>query len=99
DERPQQPRPDRALMISRVARVCVAFITRAIALRLRRERAQSVGREQFALDRLDCAPRTLTSNKRMRQTDGENLIRPDRSIRHALIAHAIVKPAVLLIPK
>ena len=48
DKRPDQPGPDRALMISAIARAQVAGVNRFVFRIVRRKRTQSDRREQFA---------------------------------------------------
>src|SRR5262249_7668713 len=50
EERPQQPWPDRALVIRRIARALVAFIAAEVTWICGRQRAKSHRGEQFALD-------------------------------------------------
>ena len=87
DKRPDQPGPDRSLMIGGVARLQVAMVILFVIGIVRRKRAQPDRREQLAFDDLEHALPAFALQHRMIERDGEDLVRPDRGI----VARSLVR--------
>src|SRR6266513_2348920 len=89
DERANQPRPDRALMVSAVPRTQIAGINRLVFRIIGRKRPQSEWGEQFVLDDIDNGPPAFLIEHRMIERDGKDLIWTARNIVGFLLAVAI----------
>ena len=101
DERPDQPCPDRALMISAIARTKVSAVDRLIIGMFRRKRTKPDRREQFALGDVDHRFPTRFIQHRVIERDREELVRPaGRIIRAAAVdIHHVIKMTTFLKPK
>ena len=76
DERPDEPGPDCALMISGVARAQITVVGRLVIRVLRRKRTQAKRREQFALHDIHDGGPSRRREHGMIERDGEDLIGP-----------------------
>ncbi len=74
DERPDQPRPNRALMVGAIARAQIASVNRFVFRIVWRERAQTERREQFFFHNVDDRLPTFRIEDRMVNRDGQQLI-------------------------
>src|SRR5262249_23677218 len=83
DERPNQPGPDRTLMVRRVARTSIAVVTRLEFRVSRRERTKAHRRQQPISHRFDNWLPAFRRQHRVWQGNGENLIRPALGVNAA----------------
>src|SRR5262245_20622332 len=77
DKRPDQPGPDRALMIGPVTGSHIARVPADKPRVVRRETPQAHGREQLSLDDFQYFPGPISVEHCVAKTDGEDLVRPD----------------------
>src|SRR5262245_45165989 len=89
DERPDQPGPDRALMICQITAAHIAFASAYVPWIARRQAAQTRGRDQLALNNFNHPPGSLGVEHHVMQADCENLIRTDRAITLIAVNHVI----------
>src|SRR5215470_16515638 len=103
DERPNEPGPDRALMIGAVALAHAAFVMWNVSRLAGRERAQAERRPEARLDSGDDFRGPLAVEESDRQAaDGKDLIGAKRGIDGAgtmIDVDDVVKTAVVLVPK
>ena len=88
DERPDQPRPDHAVVHRRAALVVGAGVAGDVPRVVGRQRPQPVRREQGTADDVDRVVLLGRRQRRVRQRDGENLVGPQ-----ALVAVVVARPA------
>src|SRR5439155_19900709 len=89
DKRANQPRPDRALMVSAVPRTQIAGINGLVFRIIGRKRPQSEWGEQVVFDDIDNGPPAFLIEHRMIERDGKDLIWAARNIVGFLLAVAI----------
>src|SRR5262249_50942217 len=96
-EGPDQPRPDRALVINSIARGRIADIPPGVARFSSRERSQADRSDETALHEIDNTTRTATIEEANRQSaDSEYLIWPARVVPravHVIDVHDVGKAA------
>src|SRR5215470_80742 len=96
DEWTNQPRPNRSLVIRAVSARRIPGVASAIVGIAWRQRSQSIRREQMLLDNPENFRSPVVSYERVRQTYGENLIRPNARIGRAAI-HYVIQATCLFI--
>src|SRR5262245_7613155 len=99
DEWSNEPRPNSSLVIGEISR---AQITEILWLKVRvtrRERTQSIWRQQLIVYDVDNGLPALRIEYWMRQRDCEQLIRPDRVIVTVFAVHDIEQRAAGLVPE
>ena len=74
DERAEQPGPYCALVVSSIAAALSAFVARVIIRIARRERAQSIGRQQFSRNHLHHRTRLIVGQQSVHKAHGEDLV-------------------------
>ncbi len=84
DEWPDQPGPDRALVIGRIAFLWAAAVSRDVIGVLARQRTQAERRQQFRLDQIDNTARSRAIQHRIGQAaNRKDLVRADAVVRFA----------------
>src|SRR5262249_38980985 len=103
DERPGEPGPDRALMVSLVALFLTAAVIATILRVLRRERAQTHWRPELLFHGINQSSGVVAAEELIRQSaHGKDLIRPERGVVHATLridVDDVVAPAHILTPE
>src|SRR5260221_10789096 len=103
DKRPNEPGPDRALMIRAVALQYAAFVMRLVIRFAGRKRAQAHRRQQSFFNERDDLFRTLAFEQlKWQSAHGEDLIRTKRGVhftRAMVCVNYIVEAASFLVPK
>src|SRR4051812_45556142 len=104
DERPDQPRPDRSLVVGAIARPQVAGIKRFVIRMFRRERTKTDRRDQLLFRDIDHRFPARRFEHRMVERDREQLVRPAGwivrgpavHVHHVIKMPAFFKPETLI---
>src|SRR5690606_14531952 len=94
-----QPGPYRALVVRGVTSAQVAPVARSVPRRPWCERSQPDRSKQLARDDIEHLPPARLVEDRVRQRDGEHLVRPQRRIIAVLPVHHVVEVAALGVPE
>src|SRR5690349_9376647 len=89
NERTHQPRPNGALMVSRIAFPYAAFVMRPVACIIRRQTTQAQRREQLTLYHVDNLPLLVGRQHGVMQAHGKNLIWANRCVASLAIHYVI----------
>src|SRR6266567_90659 len=98
DERPQQPRPHRSLVVGAVAFEWATRVASSILRIARGEAAQPVRGQQMLPHLLDDTFRSLRRQHAVRQAYSENLIGTNRWVRRGAVRN-VVQAASILVPE
>src|SRR5262245_42029057 len=99
DEWSNEPRPNSPLVIGEISCAQIAEILWLKVRVTRRERTQSVWRQQLIVHYINNGLPSLRIKYRMRQRDREQLIRPNRGIVTVFAVHDIEQRAAALVPE
>jgi len=87
--RPDEPRPNRPLMIRAIALPLVARVLRAILVALRRQRPQPIRRQQLLRHHIEHRLLLRLVQRRIRQADGEDLVWPHARVAKVALDHVV----------
>src|SRR5262245_57679224 len=99
DERPDQPGPDRPLVISRVARAQVAVVRRPVIGMAWRERAQADRRQQPIGDHVEHGFPFVFVEDRILQRERQQLVRAAGLVVAALAVYDVEKVSAIGVPE